>query len=169
MLVRLNKKRKLPDMKRQQRGYSLIELMVVMTIVLMLSATGLYGWRQWQQQQQLSNGARLLLVWLQHQRDEAYAFNGERVITLRHEGMSWCLTAEPDLTVGCRRGDRRIWQPPWPQIRVADMTPGLAFYGVRNTAWPGHLTLENDAGRWRAVISVWGRIRLCQEGEKGCR
>ncbi|HBM1405832.1 TPA: hypothetical protein LUI38_000613, partial [Salmonella enterica subsp. enterica] len=41
----------------------------------------------------------------------------------------------------------------------------LAFFGLRNTAWAGHIVLKNAAGEWRLVVSSWGRIRLCERNE----
>lgn len=44
------------------------------------------------------------------------------------------------------------------------MTAGIGFYGLRNSAWAGHILLQSDGGAWRIVVSNWGRIRLCREG-----
>lgn len=38
---------------KTQRGYTLIETLVAMLILVMLSASGLYGWQYWQQSQRL--------------------------------------------------------------------------------------------------------------------
>ncbi|MFQ8771409.1 MAG: prepilin-type N-terminal cleavage/methylation domain-containing protein, partial [Escherichia coli] len=38
---------------KTQRGYTLIETLVAMLILVMLSASGLYGWQDWQQSQRL--------------------------------------------------------------------------------------------------------------------
>lgn len=45
----------------------------------------------------------------------------------------------------------------------------LAFFGLRNTAWAGHIGFKNSTGEWWLVVSPWGRLRLCQQGEtEGC-
>lgn len=55
--------------------------------------------------------------------------------------------------------------PDWRDVVLADITPSLAFFGLRNTAWAGHIVLKNAAGEWRLVVSSWGRIRLCERNE----
>ncbi|HFK2788241.1 TPA: hypothetical protein ACG1F7_003798, partial [Escherichia coli] len=37
------------------------------------------------------------------------------------------------------------------------------------TAWAGHIRFKNSTGEWWLVVSPWGRLRLCQQGEtEGC-
>ncbi len=53
--------------------------------------------------------------------------------------------------------------------QMSDLTPSLAFFGLRNTAWAGHIRFKNSTGEWWLVVSPWGRLRLCQQGEtEGC-
>lgn len=56
-------------------------------------------------------------------------------------------------------------QPLWPEVSLSAMTPGLGFYGLRNTAWAGHIRLQSAAGGWNIIVSNWGRIRLCRGEE----
>lgn len=146
-----------------------MELVIVMAIAVVLSATGIHGWRQWQQHQRLEQSARLLATWLQQQRDEANAFNHERTIRVIRDGKRWCLSGDISIPEVCSAVGRRVWQPRWQDIDLAEITTGLTFFGLRNTARPGRVTLENPGGRRRAVISVWGRVRLCKVGEAGCQ
>lgn len=55
------------------------------------------------------------------------------------------------------------------EVEMSDLTPSLAFFGLRNTAWAGHIRFKNSTGEWWLVVSPWGRLRLCQQGEtEGC-
>lgn len=64
----------------------------------------------------------------------------------------------------------RVFIPAWRDIDMVEITPSLAFFGLRNTAWAGHIRLKNAAGEWRLVVSSWGRIRLCEGREaEACR
>ena len=33
---------------------------------------------------------------------------------------------------------------------------GAGFYGLRNTAWAGHIRLQSAAGGWNIIVSHWG-------------
>lgn len=55
------------------------------------------------------------------------------------------------------------------EVEMSDLTPSLALFGLRNTAWAGHIRFKNSTGEWWLVVSPWGRLRLCQQGEtEGC-
>ncbi|MTD37142.1 prepilin peptidase-dependent protein [Erwinia sp. CPCC 100877] len=153
-------------MNRKPMGYTLPELLVVIAFILLLSGTATHSWHRWQQHQHLWHSARLLRAWLQLVRDDAAAFNRERRLKVLRDGENWCLVSDPKTSCG---GGRFSFSAPWQDIRLTSMTGEAGFFGLRNTAWPGHLTLENSAGRWQVVVSVWGRIRLCRPEEDKCR
>lgn len=59
--------------------------------------------------------------------------------------------------------------PRWPEVEMSDLTPSLAFFGLRNTAWAGHIRFKKLNGRVVAGGFAVGRLRLCQQGEtEGC-
>ncbi len=153
-------------MNKKRTGFSLPELLVAISLILLLSGTAVYSWYGWQQRQRLWHSAQLLRAWLQLVRDDAGAFNRERRLKVLRDGSRWCLVS--DSRVSCGNG-RLSFSVPWGDVRLTSMTGEPGFFGLRNTAWPGHLTLENGAGRWQVVVSVWGRIRLCRPGEEKCR
>ncbi|HHZ6946002.1 TPA: prepilin peptidase-dependent protein [Klebsiella pneumoniae] len=149
----------------REHGYTLMETLVTLTLMMILSVGGLYGWQRWQQQRlwQTAVQVRDFLLFL---RDDANAYNRDRVLRVGQDEVGWCLSAEgegPD----CASGTSFTLRPRWPGITLAGVTPGLGFYGLRSTAWAGNLRLQSAAGSWSIVISHWGRIRLCRSDSAG--
>lgn len=151
-------------MNRNEQGYSLIEMMLVITIVAIVSAGSLYGWQRWQEQQRLWQTAGQLRNFLEQLREDANWHNRDHKLWLKREGQTWCIGSEAAEERSCRAGIKGLFFPRWAEVEVVEVTPELAFYGLRNTAWPGHILLRSSAGEWRVIISVWGRIRLCPAG-----
>ncbi len=127
------------DAMNREHGYTLMETLVTLTLMMILSVGGLYGWQRWQQQQRLWQTAVQVRDFLLFLRDDANAYNRDRVLRVGQDEVGWCLS----------------------------VTPGLGFYGLRSTAWAGNLRLQSAAGSWSIVISHWGRIRLCRSDSAG--
>ncbi|MBU4680657.1 prepilin peptidase-dependent protein [Cedecea davisae] len=152
-------------MNRTQSGFSLVEMMVVMAIIAVLSAGGFHGWQQWQQRQHLWQTAQQLRHFLAHLRNDANWHNRTHLIKLEQNGESWNLTSSQRLAGRAEDDVRLQFSPEFKGISVEDISSGLGFYGVRNTAWPGHIVLTSAAGKWKVTLSVWGRTRLCEVAE----
>jgi len=156
-------------MNRKQGGFSLIEVLLVMVIVVALSASGLYGWQQWQQQQRLWITVQQVQSLLERLRSDANWHNQDRLLSLSTTATGWCLSGLSGLQTGCENPGQWQLAQPFADIDIVEMTAGLGFYGLRNTAWPGHLTLRSPAGEWQVIVSAWGRIRACKtEGATRC-
>ncbi|HFT3671097.1 TPA: prepilin peptidase-dependent protein [Klebsiella variicola] len=163
--ARVNRRGILDAMNREH-GYTLMETLVTLTLMMILSVGGLYGWQRWQQQQQLWQTAVQVRDFLLFLRDDANAYNRDRVLRVGQDEVGWCLSAEGE-GPECASGTSFTLHPRWPGITLAGVTPGLRFYGLRSTAWAGNLRLQSAAGSWSIVISHWGRIRLCRSDSAG--
>lgn len=160
---------RLRPMNRKQQGFSLVEMMVAMAIVLILSAGGFTAWQRWQAQQRLIQTVHQLRSYLTLLRNDANWHNRERQVRVKRDGERWCLTSDAAGSQGCGSGGTTDFMPQWREIRLVEITEGLAFFGLRNSAWPGHIRICNAAGEWRVLTSVWGRIRIVETpGETTC-
>lgn len=155
---------------KRERGYTLIEMLVALSLMSILSAGGLYGWQRWQQQQRLWQTACQVRDYLVMLRNDANWHRRDRLPRPESTPQGWCLNALGAESAGCATQSPFILLPQWPDVVLSDITPALGFYGLRNTAWPGHLTLSNAAGSWTIIVSGWGRIRLCKgSNNKECQ
>lgn len=147
---------------KKERGYTLIETLVALTLVLILSASGLYGWRNWQQSQRLWQTASELRDFLAAMRSDANWQNHDRRFRVNRHAVAWCLVADDTVLDGCPAGNPAVYRSQWAEVELTKITPNLAFFGLRNTAWAGSITLESEVGSWTILISSWGRVRLCE-------
>lgn len=153
--------RHIDAMNKTALGFSLIEMMVVIILMAMLSAGGLYGFQQWQQHQQLWQTTQQLSQFLYHLRNDANQFNRDHVLRLWQQQGKWCLTSQQYDGKPCAENHRWQFIPRFKAVSMVEMTQGLGFYGVMSTAKPGHIILSNGIGQQKMIVSVWGRIRTC--------
>lgn len=153
-------------MKKEQ-GYTLIEITVATIVLVILGASGLYGWQSYQAHQRLWQTAWQVRDYLELLRNDANWHNRDRKVWVKQESGRWCLLASADAQATCGGNNPLALRPLWPEVALVDITPSLGFYGLRNTAWAGHITLRSEAGEWQIIVSNWGRIRVCQRTNSG--
>lgn len=111
---------------KKQRGYTLIETLVAMLILVMLSASGLYGWQYWQQSQRLWQTASQARDYLLYLREDANWHNRDHSISLIREGTLWCLVSSVAGANTCHGSSPLVFVPRWPEVEMSDLTPSLA-------------------------------------------
>ncbi|WP_224555368.1 prepilin peptidase-dependent protein [Pectobacterium versatile] len=154
---------------RQQRGFTLLELLVVLTIVALMAGGGLHGWIQYQQAIRLEQSAQQLLDFLSRVQANAYWHNETRTAKLIPQGELWCMVAgqnEKQAEDTCRENHPRQFVRRTQNVVLEKFTSNVfTFFGLRNAALAGHISLSNSAGQLRLIISVRGRMRLCSESQ----
>lgn len=147
----------------------MLELLVVLTIVALMAGGGLHGWIQYQQAIRLEQNAQQLLDFLSRVQANAYWHNEARTVKLLRQGALWCMTLvhnDKPSEERCRSDDPGQFVRRSQAVALVTFTSKtLTFFGLRNTAQAGHLSLSNSAGQLRLVISVRGRMRLCSESQ----
>ncbi|MGP9435653.1 prepilin peptidase-dependent protein [Ewingella sp. AOP8-B2-18] len=149
----------------KERGMTLIEILVVIALIAMCSLWGLQGWRAYQQSLVLEQHAQRLRSYLTELQAEANAYN--RSVILWVIGGSGGCVGQGNKPVRCDADS------PAPHFRIIDAEVEITdfthkvmgFYGIRNAAQAGHITLRNSAGSLRIILSTRGRLRICSEGK----
>ncbi len=143
---------------------TLIEIMLVLGLIAMLSIWSLQGWRAHQQRAQLEQQAQRLRIYLTGLQAQSYRYNQTQLL--------WVIAGTPGCVgsgvkpAECSLANTKLFQPDAPDILVGMFSEKImGFYGLRNMAQGGHITLSNAAGSVRVVLSARGRIRLCGETE----
>lgn len=153
---------------KKENGFTLIETLVAVSLVVILSASGLYGWDSWQRQQRLWQTASQVRDYLVFLRNDANRYNRNHHITQLRVGGQECLVSAA--VQDCGKGSPFVLIPLWPEVAVSEVTPSLGFYGLRDTAWAGRIRVHSRAGEWLILVSDGGRIRMCKVSQGGsCR
>ncbi len=139
----------------------LIELLVVVLLAGILAFFSISSWYSYQQAIKLETTAQQLLAFLTRLQAEANWYNKEISLWVRRH--PWCL-GRSELAQQCEIQSTGIFIPPYAGIVLSEFNfKEMTFYGLRNTATPGHIQLTNASGKIRAVLTGQGRLRLCSE------
>jgi len=147
-----------------EEGMSLIEMMVVVALVAMCTLWGIHSWRNYQQALKLEQSAQQLRLYLFGVQAEANNYNRSAVLW-GIAGTDGCVgTGTPPS--GCHNAVGKIFATHGSGVELLAVSEkNMGFYGLRNAALAGHITLKNSAGSLRIVLSVRGRLRTCSEAQ----
>lgn len=136
---------------------------MVMMMAALLAGGGGYSWLEYRRALLLEQNARQLLNFFARVQADAYWRNETRRIWLKRHDGRWCAVTN-DTRSDCPPDGVSAFSRSVQEVELAGGTgSNFAFYGLRNSAQPGHVTLTSAAGRIRLVLSVRGRLRLCSE------
>ena len=124
MLVMFTALRHTPGMKKEN-GFTLIETLVAVSLVVILSASGLYGWDSWQRHQRLWQTASQVRDYLLFLRNHANRHNRDHQITRQRVGDRDCLVSSA--VQGCEKDSPFVLLPLWPEVAIGEVTPSLGF------------------------------------------
>lgn len=96
---------------KNEQGFTLIETLIAVSLAVILSATGLYGWDSWQQRQRLWQTACQVRDYLVFLRNDANRHNSEHRIALYNDGEKNCLASSA--VTGCDSGGPFVMKPMW--------------------------------------------------------
>lgn len=177
------------DAMNREHGYTLMETLVTLTLMMILSVGGLYGWQRWQQQQRLWQTAVQVRDFLLFLRDDANAYNRDRVLRVGQDEVGWCLSAEgrgltaprghPSRCARAGRGSlwlalRLVWgfmvcaAPPGGesaaaergrQLEHCDLTLGADSFMPQRQR--RRVSVSRRGFSWRRRLSPWPLARCC--------
>lgn len=147
-------------------GFTLVEVLIVLVITAILAGLGSQSLTQWQYRQQVKATASDLTYFLNRLRQQAYHYHRtiSFIPSLDNEESLVRAVSEP------RAGkvEQWTWKPSTSQVKLLAMIGEPRFFGKHGTAWPGSFEVGNEVTRWRVIISAHGRVRYCEDQDKGC-
>ncbi|MFZ4835513.1 prepilin peptidase-dependent protein [Rouxiella sp. Mn2063] len=155
-------------MKKQtlenEQGMTLIEIMMVLGLIALCSLWMIRGWQGYQQALKLEQSVQQLRLYLTGLQAYTNWHNSTAILWVL-DGAGGCVGTQTP-AISCHNAGKDSFRLPDEKIEVSHYSEKtMGFYGRRNAAQAGHITLKNAAGRIRVVLSARGRIRLCSEDE----
>ena len=164
-----------PALSRRQRGVSLIESAITITIVLLVAGFTLPSFEQLRQRRQLESTAAQLETDLQLARSEAVSRNQGVRMDFQHDAQGSCYVVHDGVAGGCRCNDaaapvcdegatplRSVRFLARDGIELRSNSRSVLFDADKGTVTPtATLRLMSGVGSLHQVVNVMGRIRSC--------
>ena len=146
----------------RNKGFSLLELIVVIAIIALMAAIGIPNFIDWLPKRRLSNATQMVFSDLSSARMKAVTMNRRVKVFFSDHQYTICDDSDADGTVDSGEGDNVLRDV---QIDHADVTFDLGstsdpVFSPRGTATNRTITLQNNSGSKNITISISGRIKI---------
>ncbi|GAB2691406.1 GspH/FimT family pseudopilin [Aliiglaciecola aliphaticivorans] len=163
------------------QGFTILEVMVVLSIIALLSAIGAPSIMQTLRHQQLKGSLQTSYFLLQQAKSTAITKNKKITVQFK-KGDNWCIALSDAGPCDCQSKsmcsvdeiEYRVSAEDFPNISFSNVTMGkdqaITFDGVRGTAIgnAGSGLFSNGSEAAKLIISNLGRVRICmQSGQLG--
>lgn len=160
---------------RPQRGFTLIELMVTLSVASVLAVVAVPGMQQMLQRRQLEGAAGEITSNLLMARSQAIAKNRNAFVSFSGSGASWsygvddAASCDPGVSNDCtvNSAERVYSSNAWKNVSLSQSFAGnsLSFEPRRGTvSGSGTVQLTSAAGEIDVTVSPIGYISACSPG-----
>ncbi|NUF48667.1 prepilin-type N-terminal cleavage/methylation domain-containing protein [Gilliamella sp. ESL0250] len=147
----------------QDRGFSLLELLIAICISAIFAIIGIRHWHEQQLRDELAYTTKQLAYFLYEVQIKASSKNENYII---HQFTSpWCITITHDeKPCSCSEGVLYFMKPD-NSVEISELSNNKSAFilGRRNMAQTMSFQLKNKIGTSRVLVSLIGRIRFCAE------
>jgi len=141
---------------KMQRGFSLIEMMIVVIIIGVLATIGMPAFSSWKEKQAVGNAASSLLAHLKQARNLAMADN--RSVRIVFSSTAYTFDADTTGNCGPCRNDVIGYNQFSDNLSISPVTTRM--FTSRGTANSGTITLRASGKSKNIVINIIGRAYL---------
>lgn len=153
-------------------GFSLLELLIVLVIISLMTSVITRSIGQYRQCQALQHASLKLISFLIRVQAQANWLNQSRQIRIKKITDYWQITATVEHIAKDNNTNENLVthvmlldDKSLEQLNYNALAP-IIFYGRRNMALAGHISLINNTGEIQIIISTRGRIRRCFQPTK---
>lgn len=144
-----------------QKGFTLIEILVVMFICALALIPAFYSWQQQQQKLRLIDAARQVAVFIYGHLMESIYLNQHRILSVTVAAKDWQLAVKEAggfKPISVMHGEQ------FEDVEIVSATRlTVDMYGKQGTSHAFRIVLKNEFGRISVVMSAIGRIRGCSD------